>query len=61
LATGRTHRGKESLGRPRKNSPINVARWRDGNNASISVTATHFGISTATVKRYCAQATRQKH
>jgi putative DNA-invertase from lambdoid prophage Rac len=56
LATGRTHRGKESLGRPKKNDPAHVVDWRSANEASISVTAKHFGLSTATVKRYCAQA-----
>lgn len=31
-----------------------VAQWRKDNNASISVTARQFGLSVATVKRYCA-------
>ncbi|WP_165187212.1 recombinase family protein [Caulobacter soli] len=55
LSTGRTHRGKESLGRPMKSSPNAVARWREGSGASIRATAAHFDLSTATVKRYCAQ------
>lgn len=53
-ATGKTHRGKDSLGRPFAADAKAVASWRDANSASISATAMHFGISTATVKRYCA-------
>lgn len=55
-ATGRTHRGKESLGRPFKADGATVAKWRRANAASISATAKHFGLSLATVKRYCAGA-----
>lgn len=54
--TGRTHRGKESLGRPFKADSATVANWRRNAKASISETAKHFGLSSATVKRYCAQA-----
>lgn len=54
LATGRTHRGKESLGRPRAADGSAVALWRRENRASIRDTAGHFGLSAATVKRYCA-------
>jgi putative DNA-invertase from lambdoid prophage Rac len=50
--TGRTHRGKASLGRPPKVAPQEVARWRRENGASIAETARHFGISTATVSRH---------
>lgn len=53
-ATGRTHKGKESLGRPRAADGSAVALWRRENGASIRDTAGHFGLSTATVKRYCA-------
>jgi putative DNA-invertase from lambdoid prophage Rac len=53
-ATGRTHRGKESLGRPRAADGSAVALWRRQNQASIRDTAVHFGLSSATVKRYCA-------
>lgn len=53
-ATGLTHRGKTSLGRPRKADPVEVIAWRITNGASLSVTARHFGISGATVKRYLA-------
>lgn len=60
-ATGRTHRGKESLGRPSAHNAAAVALWRrengpSGEGASITETARHFGISPATVKRYCAAA-----
>lgn len=58
-ATGRTHRGKLSLGRTAKHDGAAVALWRQENGhgngrASIGETARHFGISPATVKRYCA-------
>lgn len=53
-ATGKTHRGKASLGRPMAGDSVAVAAWRKENSASISATATHFGLSLATVKRYCA-------
>lgn len=63
-ATGRTHRGKASLGRPagivgqagegRQVDPKAVAAWREANRESIGNTAKHWAISTATVKRYCA-------
>ncbi|KTW02849.1 recombinase family protein [Sphingomonas sanguinis] len=52
--TGKTHRGKASLGRPMAHDRDAVLEWRRDNGASIAKTATHFGISTATVKRYCA-------
>ena len=52
--TGKTHRGKASLGRPVAHDREAVLAWRRDNGASIAKTATHFGISTATVKRYCA-------
>lgn len=56
LETGRTHRGKESLGRPYKADGATVAKWRRENGASIADTAKHFRLSSATVKRYCAGA-----
>jgi putative DNA-invertase from lambdoid prophage Rac len=52
--TGMTHRGKTSLGRPMANDAAAVVAWRKANNASIRITAQHFGISPASVKRYCA-------
>lgn len=55
-ATGRTHRGKESLGRPYAADGAAVAHWRKDHSASIAATAKHFGLSTASVKRYCAEA-----
>lgn len=51
-ATGKTHRGKASLGRPLGGDPALVRAWREANKASISATAAHFSLSTATVKRY---------
>ena len=49
--TGKTHRGKESMGRPFAHQPAEIVAWRTANQASISQTAEHFGISLATVKR----------
>lgn len=54
-ATGKTHRGKVSLGRPKAADAAEVVSWRQAQGASISVTAQHFGISVTSVKRYCAQ------
>ncbi|MXP27914.1 recombinase family protein [Porphyrobacter algicida] len=53
-ATGKTHRGKVSMGRPVAANAAEVAAWRKANQASISETAKHFKVSTATVSRYCA-------
>lgn len=53
--TGLTHRGKASLGRPVKGNAQEVAAWRLAHGASIAATADHWGISLATVKRYCVQ------
>jgi putative DNA-invertase from lambdoid prophage Rac len=53
-ATGKTHRGKHGLGRKPAADRDAVVSWRRGNTASISKTAEHFGISKATVARYCA-------
>lgn len=55
-ATGRTHRGKESLGRPMAQDAAAVVAWRREKGASIAQTARHFGLSPATVKRYSAAA-----
>ena len=52
-ATGKTHRGKDSLGRPVKADAKAVVEWRKVNNASISKTAKQFGLSESTIKRYC--------
>jgi putative DNA-invertase from lambdoid prophage Rac len=54
-ATGRTHRGKESLGRPKAADAEMVAAWRLQKGASIAATARQFGLSIRTVKRYCAE------
>ena len=65
-ATGRTHRGKVSMGRPlgtvgrpgegRQVDPGEVLRWRTAGGHSIAATAAQFGLSAATVKRYCSSA-----
>ena len=52
--TGKTHRGKASLGRPTVYNPSEVTAWCKANSASIAATATHFALSKETVKRYCA-------
>ena len=52
-ATGRTHKGKSSLGRPKVHDPRAVSQWRHEQRASITATAQHFGCSAATVKRAC--------
>lgn len=55
LATsGKTHRGKDGLGRPKAHDAKTVHDWRKANGYSLSKTAEHFGLSLATVKRYCA-------
>jgi DNA invertase Pin-like site-specific DNA recombinase len=41
-------------GRAKATDPATVVAWRAENNASIKLTAEHFEISPATVKRYCA-------
>ena len=51
---GVTQNGKTSLGRPPVADAAAVRQWRQENSASIAQTAGHFGISTASVKRYCS-------
>lgn len=55
-ATGKTHKGKISLGRPAAADAEAVKVWRKENSASIRETAEHFQLSDSTVKRYCAMA-----
>ena len=57
MKTGRTHKGKASLGRPFQGDPAAIATWRKDNKASIKSTADHWKLSTATVKRYMDAAT----
>lgn len=57
-ATGKTHRGKDSLGRPKAKDGAVVVEWRRANSASIKETARRFEISEATVKRYCTAITK---
>jgi len=54
VRTGKTHKGKASMGRPFEKDPVIVAKWRKDGNASIADTAAHFELSLSTVKRYCA-------
>jgi putative DNA-invertase from lambdoid prophage Rac len=54
--TGKTHRGKTSLGRPYAADRETVRAWREARKASIADTARHFELSAATVKRYCSPA-----
>jgi len=53
-ATGKTHKGKASLGRPEAANKAQVKAWRELNSASISQTARQFKISEATVKTIAA-------
>lgn len=53
--TGKTHKGKLSLGRPKTIDCKAVTQWRKINKASIASTAAHFGISVASVKRCATQ------
>lgn len=53
-ATGKTHRGKDSLGRPKAHDASALVAWRREHGASILATAKQFGVSIATVKRDCA-------
>ncbi len=71
-ATGKTHKGAASMGRARGRvastedgkgqkvartvDPAQVVAWRTAQAASIQATADHFGIGSATVKRYLKQA-----
>lgn len=52
--TGKTHKGKTSMGRPKVADAKTVKAWRLKYAATISATAKHFDISSATVTRYCA-------
>ena len=53
-ATGKTHKGKVSLGRPVAGDAAAVLAWKAANSASIAKTAEQFKISVATVKRYAS-------
>lgn len=53
--SGKTHRGKSSLGRPLAGDPAEVKQWRTDTGASIRQTMEKFGISKSTVERYCAK------
>ncbi|WP_250477256.1 MULTISPECIES: recombinase family protein [unclassified Caballeronia] len=49
----------QQLGAPRKAEAVEVQAWRVENGASIAATAAHFGLSVATIKRYCAEVGAQ--
>lgn len=51
--TGKTHKGKASLGRPFAHDAEMVRGWKAESGASIAQTAKHFGLSVSTIKRYC--------
>ncbi|WP_271079167.1 recombinase family protein [Aurantiacibacter sp. MUD61] len=55
--TGKTHRGKASLGRPLAADPSAVREWREQNRATIRETMDEFAISKSTVNRYCGAPT----
>ena len=52
--TGKTHKGKLSMGRPIKLNPALVKDWRKLKGSSIKDTSVHFNLSISTVKRYCS-------
>jgi DNA invertase Pin-like site-specific DNA recombinase len=47
---------RRALGRAKTIDDAAVLQWRKENAASIQVTASHFGISPASVKRACQAA-----
>lgn len=51
-----THRGRKNTGRPPKGDKAAVLAWRGETGASIRLTAEHFLLSEATVKRYAAES-----
>ena len=57
--TGKTHKGKVSLGRPVAANAATVMAWKKENGASIAKTADHFGLSAATIKRYASASQPQ--
>jgi putative DNA-invertase from lambdoid prophage Rac len=59
--TGQTHRGKAKFGRDFAGDPAAVRSWRQANGKSIAETAAQFGISPATVKRYCIDPLAAAH
>ena len=50
--TGKTHKGKVSMGRPFGGDPEEVRSWKLENKASLSQTAKQFDLSLSTIKRY---------
>jgi putative DNA-invertase from lambdoid prophage Rac len=60
-ATGKTHKGKESMGRKRVITEAEVLAFRGTGEGrkSIAATAKHFEVSEATIKRCMNPATRK--
>jgi DNA invertase Pin-like site-specific DNA recombinase len=56
IAVAKAEGKYEQVGRKRKADYAEVRSWREAHGASIAQTATHFGISTAAVKRALAEA-----
>jgi putative DNA-invertase from lambdoid prophage Rac len=50
--TGKTHKGKTSMGRSKAHDATAVTLWRKANGASLSQTAAKFRLSARTVSRY---------
>jgi len=61
-ATGKTHKGKESMGRKRIITEAEVREYRSTGEGrkSIAETAKHFEVSEATIKRCLNPATRKQ-
>lgn len=53
--TGKTHNGKDALGRPAAADMRTVVAWRRKHQASAKTTAARFAISVSTVNRYTAE------
>jgi putative DNA-invertase from lambdoid prophage Rac len=54
--TGKTHKGKTSMGRSKAHDATAVTLWRKANGASLSQTAAKFRLSARTVSRYVREA-----
>lgn len=61
-ATGKTHKGKDSMGRKRIITEAEVQKFRGTgeDRKSIAATAKHFEVSEATIKRCLNPATRKQ-
>ena len=59
--TGKTQHGKTSMGRPHAVNPTEVLEWKMVQKSSINQTAQHWGLGTATVKRYMSAAAAKEN